>query len=57
MGIGKTCCAIFGLEVIGEGNAFALFLSFAHGLELASAFGDQLVFVNDGCGLIFCWRV
>ena len=57
MGICEACCAIFGLEVIWEGNAFTFFLSFSHGLELASAFGNQLVLVNDGCGLIFCWRV
>jgi hypothetical protein len=57
MGICEACCAIFGLEVIGEGNAFALFLRCSHGFELASAFGNQLVLVNDGGGLIFCWRV
>jgi len=57
MGMGQTCGTIFGFEVIGKRNAFTLFLSFSHGLELASAFGNQLVLVNDGCGLIFCWRI
>jgi hypothetical protein len=57
MRLGQNCSAIFRFEVVGEGNAFALFLSFSHGFELAASLGDQLVFVNDGGGLIFCWRV
>ena len=57
MGMGQTGGTIFRFEVIGKRNAIALFLSFAHDLELASALGNQLVLVNDGGDLIFCWRV
>ena len=57
MGMGQTCGAIFGFEVIGKRNASPLFLSFSHRLELVSALGNQLILVNDGGGLIFCWRV
>jgi hypothetical protein len=32
-------------------------LRFTQGFELAAAFRNQLVLVNDGGGLIFCWRV
>jgi hypothetical protein len=48
---------MFRFEVVREGYAFALGLRFTQGLELAAAFCNQLVLVNDGGGLIFCWRV
>jgi hypothetical protein len=50
-------CTVFRLEVIGERYAFALGLRFTQGFEFAAAFCNQLVLVNDGGGLIFCWRV
>jgi hypothetical protein len=48
---------VFGFEVIGKSHTFALGLGSAHGFKLVAAFCNQLVFVNDGGILIFCWRV
>jgi hypothetical protein len=39
---------VLGLEVVGEGHAFAFGLRLAHGFEFFAALGDQLVVILRG---------
>ena len=50
MGLVQVGGVVLGLEVVGEGHAFAFGLCLAQGFELRAALGDQWVFILGGSG-------